>query len=195
MAWGRDRLDRSSLVRKQVKKQPIALDKKRFIKKPQNRSQNQIQLHASAMHTSHATVLYISIIFFFFSIFMQKPLWFYLFICSFFLVLFNQWERERVAGSFLNFETNQTRERFCTLKMKTFRVLPYLRGKQIMTLLAFRSWHVGGFRYFGWCNYGGVPERDSFYERRASLISKVESRGMISWMAMCVVAGLIPFEE
>ena len=45
-------------------------------------------------------------------------------------------ERERVAGSFLNFETTHTRERFCTLEMKTFRVLPYLKGEKMMTLLA-----------------------------------------------------------
>ena len=45
-------------------------------------------------------------------------------------------ERTRVAGSFLNFETTHTRERFCTLEMKTFRVLPYLKGEKMMTLLA-----------------------------------------------------------
>lgn len=111
------------------------------------------------------------------SLFMQKPFGFIYF--SFFLEGFNQcvYERERVAGSFLNFETTHTRERFCTLEMKTFRVLPYLKGEKMMTLLALPLWHVGGFRYFGWCNYGGVPEKDFLYERRASLVCKVEVKG------------------
>jgi hypothetical protein len=108
MACGRDRLERSSLVRKQVKKQPIAL------KNDLKRNRNTFPKINPISRFNDAHIMLLSSIYFLFLLF------FFFRSCG----VYNQGVRggggEIAVGLFLKFETNQTRERFLVSEMKTF---------------------------------------------------------------------------
>lgn len=145
MACGRDRLERSSLVRKQVKKQPIAL------KNDLKRNRNTFPKINPISRFNDAHIMLLSSIYFLFLLF------FFFRSCG----VYNQGVRGGGGDScWVVFEIwNQPNEgKISGLRNENvFECFPYLMGRQMMVLLASWSWHVGGLWFFVFGIYGIIP--------------------------------------
>lgn len=174
MACGRDRLEWSSLVRKQVKKQPIAL------KNDLKRNRNTFPKINPISRFNDAHIMLLSSIYFLFSFFFFRS-----------YGVYNQGVRGGGGDScWVVFEIwNQPNEgKISGLRNENvFECFPYLMGRQMMVLLASWSWHVGGLWYFVFVIYGIIPVMK---ERVLSLLWT--SQGVRLWG---VLFASFPFQE